>query len=95
MHQPLGVRLEGFSESVSRSRGFLIERVRPDVWWYGTVLLVRGPLLTMPAIVAANVPGVSQTTSILLACRSANDRYSWHHADLSAYPSAGLATDLH
>lgn len=36
-------------------------RFRPDVWWYGIILLVRGPLLSIPAIVAANLPGLQMT----------------------------------
>lgn len=40
---------------------FLIDRFRPDVWWYGIILLVRGPLLSIPAIVAANLPGLQMT----------------------------------
>jgi len=40
---------------------FLIDRFRPDVWWFGIILLVRGPILSMPGIVAANVPGLQMT----------------------------------
>lgn len=40
---------------------FLVDRFRPDVWWYGIILLIRGPLLSMPAIIAANLPGLQMT----------------------------------
>ena len=37
---------------------FLILRFRPNVWWFGLVLLLRSPLLSMPAVVAPNMPAV-------------------------------------
>ncbi|OLQ02861.1 hypothetical protein AK812_SmicGene14236 [Symbiodinium microadriaticum] len=37
---------------------FLIFRFRPNVWWFGLVLLTRGPLLSMPAVAAPNMPAV-------------------------------------
>ncbi|CAE7031767.1 unnamed protein product, partial [Symbiodinium sp. CCMP2456] len=37
---------------------FLIFRFRPNVWWFGLVLLTRGPLLSMPAVAAPNKPAV-------------------------------------
>lgn len=35
---------------------FLIFRFRPNVWWFGLVLLARGPLLSFPAVIATNAP---------------------------------------
>ena len=29
-----------------------------EVWWFGLVLLTRGPLLSMPAVAAPNMPAV-------------------------------------
>eukprot|EP00439_Symbiodinium_sp_Y106_P060372 s666_g8.t3 len=37
---------------------FLIFRFRPNVWWFGLVLVTRGPLLSMPAVAAPNMPAV-------------------------------------
>ncbi|CAE7297920.1 unnamed protein product [Symbiodinium sp. CCMP2592] len=37
---------------------FLIFRFRPNVWWFGLVLIARGPLLSMPAVAAPNMPAV-------------------------------------
>ena len=28
------------------------------VWWFGVVLLARGPALSLPAVVATNMPGL-------------------------------------
>lgn len=36
----------------------LIYRFRPDVWWFGLVLLGRGCLVSLPAVVAANMPAL-------------------------------------
>lgn len=35
---------------------FLIFRFRPSVWWFGLVLLARGPLLSFPGVIATNTP---------------------------------------
>jgi len=37
---------------------FLIFRFRPNVWWFGLVRFTRGPLLSMPAVAAPNMPAV-------------------------------------
>eukprot|EP00439_Symbiodinium_sp_Y106_P085235 s126_g27.t3 len=37
---------------------FLVFRFRPNVWWFGLVLLTRGPLLSVPSVVAPNMPAV-------------------------------------
>ena len=40
---------------------FLIFRFRPNVWWFGLVLLARGPLLVLPGVVATNTPSLRLT----------------------------------
>ena len=40
---------------------FLIFRFRPNVWWFGLVLLARGPLLSLPGVVATNMPSLRLT----------------------------------
>ena len=37
---------------------FLVFRVRLDSWWFGVPLLVRGPLLSMPVVLATDYPPV-------------------------------------
>ncbi|CAJ1447546.1 unnamed protein product [Effrenium voratum] len=37
---------------------FLVFRFRPDVWWFGVILLGRGPLLSLPAVVATDTPAL-------------------------------------
>ena len=32
---------------------------RPDVWWFGVILLARGPLLSLPAVVATDMPALT------------------------------------
>ena len=48
---------------------FLIFRFRPNVWWFGLVLLARGPLLALPGVLATNMPSLRLTLmlGILLA----------------------------
>ena len=48
---------------------FLIFRFRPNVWWFGLVLLARGPLLSLPGVLATNMPSLRLTLmlGILLA----------------------------
>ncbi|CAJ1374394.1 unnamed protein product [Effrenium voratum] len=38
---------------------FLVFRFRPDVWWFGVILLARGPLLSLPAVVATDMPALT------------------------------------
>ena len=40
---------------------FLIFRFRPNVWWFGLVLLARGPLLVLPGVLATNTPSLQLT----------------------------------
>jgi len=37
---------------------FLVVRFRPDVWWFGLVLLFRGLLLSLPAVVVTDLPSI-------------------------------------
>eukprot|EP00913_Durusdinium_trenchii_P003102 g2866.t1 len=37
---------------------FLINRFRPDVWWFGLMLLIRSAFVSLPAVIAANEPGL-------------------------------------
>ena len=37
---------------------FLVFRFRPDVWYFGLVLLARGPLLSLPGVIATNMPSL-------------------------------------
>lgn len=48
---------------------FLIFRFRPNVWWFGLILLARGPLLSLPGVIATNMPSLRLTLmlGILLA----------------------------
>ncbi|CAK8993649.1 unnamed protein product [Durusdinium trenchii] len=41
--------------------GFLLANYRPSTWWFGLTLLIRGPLLSFPAVVATNSPGINLT----------------------------------
>ena len=47
-------RLAG-REAIAMLR-FALQRFRPDMWWYGLLVLIRGLLLSFPAVVASNVP---------------------------------------
>ena len=40
---------------------FLIFRFRPNVWYFGLVLLARGPLLSVPGVIATNMPSLQLT----------------------------------
>ena len=37
---------------------FALQRFRPDMWWYGLLVLIRGLLLSFPAVVASNIPNL-------------------------------------
>lgn len=37
---------------------FLVFRFRMDSWWFGVPMLVRGPLLSFPVVVATDYPPV-------------------------------------
>ncbi|CAK9062708.1 unnamed protein product [Durusdinium trenchii] len=37
---------------------FLINRFRPEAWWFGLVLLARGTAVSLPAVIAANTPSL-------------------------------------
>ena len=41
-----------------RGIGFFIGNFRPSSWWFGLVLLARGPLLSLPVVVAPNTQGI-------------------------------------
>ncbi|CAJ1371271.1 unnamed protein product [Effrenium voratum] len=49
---------------------FLIFRFRADVWWFGLVLLARGPLLSLPAVVATNMPALNLTLMLAILLTS-------------------------
>ncbi|CAK9004860.1 unnamed protein product [Durusdinium trenchii] len=38
---------------------FLIANFKPSVWWFGAVILLRGPLISLPTVVATDLPGVN------------------------------------
>ena len=40
---------------------FLMANYRPSAWWFGLVPLLRGPLLSVPSVVATNQPGLNLT----------------------------------
>lgn len=40
---------------------FLMANYRPSAWWFGLVPLLRGPLLSLPSVVATNQPGLNLT----------------------------------
>lgn len=37
---------------------FLVVRFRPDVWWFGLILLFRGLLLSVPAVIVTDMPSI-------------------------------------
>ena len=37
---------------------FALQRFRPDMWWYGLLVLLRGLLLSFPAVVASDIPNL-------------------------------------
>ncbi|CAJ1377702.1 unnamed protein product, partial [Effrenium voratum] len=41
-----------------QSARFLLFRFRLDIWWYGVPLLIRGPLLSLPIVLATDAPPV-------------------------------------
>eukprot|EP00435_Cladocopium_sp_Y103_P056223 s396_g18.t3 len=41
-----------------RGIGFFIGNFRPSTWWFGLILLARGPLLSLPVVLSPNVPGI-------------------------------------
>ncbi|CAK9094254.1 Ephrin_rec_like domain-containing protein, partial [Durusdinium trenchii] len=45
---------------------FLVVRFRPDVWWFGLILLARGPFLSLPAIVLTGLPGFHLATMVMV-----------------------------
>lgn len=47
-----------------RGIGFFIGNFRPSSWWFGLVLLTRGPLLSLPVVLAPNTHGI-QLASML------------------------------
>ena len=50
-----------------RSFRFLLFRFRLDSWWFGVLLLARGPLMSLPIALATDYPPV-QVMSIILVC---------------------------
>ena len=49
-------RLAGH-EAIAMLR-FALQRFRPDMWWYGLLVLIRGLLFSFPAVVASNIPNL-------------------------------------
>lgn len=41
-----------------RGIGFFIGNFRPSTWWFGLILLARGPLLSLPVVLSPNTPGI-------------------------------------
>ena len=41
---------------------FLVVRFRPDVWWFGLILLFRGLLLSVPAVIVTDMPSIHLAT---------------------------------
>lgn len=61
---------EGNMDFIAMHR-FLLFRFREDVWWFGVLLLVRGPLLSLSAVVATNYPilqVIFMVTVLLVIC---------------------------
>lgn len=48
----------GDNRQLVQSFRFLVFRFRLDGWWYGVPLLVRGPLLSLPIVLATDYPPV-------------------------------------
>lgn len=46
------------------SIGFLLSNFRPSAYGFGLVYLVRGPLLSLPAVVATNSPAITLTLMV-------------------------------
>ncbi|CAK8997923.1 Ephrin_rec_like domain-containing protein [Durusdinium trenchii] len=38
---------------------FLIANFKPGAWWFGLIILLRGPLISLPTVVATDLPGVN------------------------------------
>ena len=48
---------------------FLVFRFRLDSWWFGVPLLIRGPLLSLPVVLATDYPPVQiMTIASVMAC---------------------------
>ena len=39
---------------------------RADVWWFGLVFLARGPLLSLPAVIATDMPALTLTLMLCI-----------------------------
>ena len=52
---------------------FLIFRFRCDCWWFGPILLLRGPLIQLPVVFATDYPPVQivAVTIVLTSCLAA------------------------
>ena len=48
---------------------FLIFRFRLDAWWFGVPLLLRGPLISLPVVLATDHPSI-QVVSIAMILTS-------------------------
>ena len=38
---------------------FIMMNFKPSAWWFGLVPLLRGPLISVPAVIATDQPGVN------------------------------------
>lgn len=47
------------------STHFLIANFKPSAWWFGLILLMRGPLISLPTVIATDLPGVNL---VLMLC---------------------------
>jgi len=45
---------------------FFVVRFRPDVWWFGLVLLFRGLLLSVPAVVVTDMPSIHLAVMLIV-----------------------------
>ena len=55
---------------------FLVFRFRLDSWWFGVPLLVRGPLLSLPVVLATDYPPIQV---IAIAMVMAGLLVTWKH----------------
>ena len=79
-----------------RAFAFLISRFRMDRWWYGVLVLLRGPLLSMCPVLATDFPlaQAAMISGVLIASLLLHMRYTpWKNApgELGGRLPAGYA----
>lgn len=68
----------GDNRALVQSFRFLVFRFRLDSWWYGVPLLVRGPLLSLPIVLATDYPPVQTIMiNVILAIFLIIETLSW------------------